>query len=151
MLAISTTKTTAAVSFVESERRIHQRFTIIRRKNESSIIIGIVRSVHTRVVGRRFCQGQSFRQVHAVESAKVGTTELQAGDYKAEWNGPADNLQVSIIQRGQTVATTQGHLKTLERPAPYSAVSESTLPDQTKRVDEIDFDHSKEALVVGGE
>jgi len=85
------------------------------------------------------------------DPAKVGTTELQPGDYKAEWSGPADNLQVSIIQHGQTVATTQGHLKTLERPAPYSAVSESTLADQTKRVDEIDFDHSKEALVVGGE
>jgi len=85
------------------------------------------------------------------EPAKVGTTELQAGDYKAEWSGPADNLQVSIIQRGQTVATTQGHIKNLDRPAPYSAVSEHTLADQTKTVDEIEFDHSKEALVVGGE
>jgi hypothetical protein len=85
------------------------------------------------------------------EPAKVGTTELQPGDYKAEWSGPADNLQVSIIQRGQTVATTQGHLKTLEQPSPYSAVTESTLADQTKRVDEIEFDHSKEALIVGGE
>jgi hypothetical protein len=85
------------------------------------------------------------------ESAKVGTTELQPGDYKAEWSGPADNLQVSIIQHGQTVATTQGHLKSLDRPSPYSAVTESTLADQTKQVDEIDFDHSKEALVVAGE
>jgi len=85
------------------------------------------------------------------ESAKVGTTELQPGDYKAEWSGPADNLQVSIIQHGQTVATTQGHIKTLDQPSPYSAVTESTLADQTKRVDEIDFNHSKEALVVGGE
>ena len=85
------------------------------------------------------------------EPAKVGTTELQPGDYKAEWSGPADNLQVSITQHGQTVATTQGHLKNLEQPSPYSAVTESTLADQTKRVDEIDFNHSKEELVVGGE
>ena len=85
------------------------------------------------------------------EPAKVGTTELQPGDYKAEWSGPADNLQVSITQHGQTVATTQGHLKSLDRPAPYSAVTESTLADQTKQVDEIDFNHSKDALVVAGE
>jgi hypothetical protein len=83
--------------------------------------------------------------------AKVGTTELKPGDYKAEWSGPADNLRISIVQDGQTVATTQGHLKNLEKPAPYSSVSERTLDDQTKKVDEIDFDHSTEALMVGGE
>jgi hypothetical protein len=85
------------------------------------------------------------------DSAKVGATELQPGDYKAEWSGPADNLQVSIIQHGQTVATTQGHIKNLEQPAPYSAVTESTLADQTKQVDEIEFNRSTEALLVGGE
>jgi hypothetical protein len=85
------------------------------------------------------------------EPAKVGTTELQPGDYKAEWSGPADNLQVSIIQHGQTVATIQGHLKNLQQPAPYSAVTESTLADQTKKVDEIEFNRSTEALLVGGE
>jgi hypothetical protein len=85
------------------------------------------------------------------EPAKVGTTQLNPGDYKAEWNGPADNLQISIIKNGHTVATTQGHLKNLQHPAPYSAVSEITLNDQTKRVDEIDFNHSIEALIVGGE
>lgn len=85
------------------------------------------------------------------DTVKVGNTELQPGDYKAEWSGPADNLQISIIQHGQTVATTQGKLKSLDRPAPYAAVTERTLADQTKRVDEIDFGNSKEALVVGGE
>lgn len=85
------------------------------------------------------------------ESARVGTTQLQPGDYKAEWSGPADNLQISIIQHGQTVATTQGHIKNLQQPAPYSAVTESTLPDQTKKVDEIEFHRSTEALQVGGE
>lgn len=85
------------------------------------------------------------------ETAKVGNTELQPGDYKAEWSGPADNLQISIIQHGQTVATAQGKLNNLDKPAPYSAVSERTLADQTKSVDEIDFDHSKAALMIGGE
>jgi hypothetical protein len=85
------------------------------------------------------------------ETARVGTTELKPGDYKAEWSGPANDLQISIIQNGQTVATTQGHLKNLETPAPYGAVSEHTLADQTKSVDEIDFNHSTEALIVGGE
>jgi hypothetical protein len=85
------------------------------------------------------------------DAAKVGNTELKPGDYKAEWSGPAENLQISIIQHGQTVATAQGKLKNLDKPAPYAAVSERILEDQTKKVDEIDFGHSKEALVLGGE
>lgn len=85
------------------------------------------------------------------DTAKVGNTQLQPGDYKAHWSGPAENLQISIIQHGQTVATTQGKLKNLDKPAPYAAVSERTLADQTKQVDEIEFDHSKAALVLGGE
>jgi uncharacterized protein with FMN-binding domain len=85
------------------------------------------------------------------ETAKVGATELKAGDYKAEWSGSADNLQISIVQHGQTVATAKGALKNLEKPAPYSSVSEITLPDQTKRVDEIDFGSKSEALIVAGE
>lgn len=85
------------------------------------------------------------------DAARVGNTELQPGDYKAQWSGPAENLQISIIQNGQTVATTQGKLKNLDKPAPYAAVTERTLTDQTKQIDEIDFNHSKEALVLGGE
>ena len=85
------------------------------------------------------------------DAARVGNTDLQPGDYKAQWSGPAENLQISITQNGQTVATTQGKLKNLDKPAPYAAVTERTLADQTKQVDEIDFNHSKEALVLGGE
>lgn len=31
------------------------------------------------------------------DAAKVGNTELKPGDYKAEWSGPAKNLQISIV------------------------------------------------------
>src|ERR1700730_318782 len=85
------------------------------------------------------------------DAAKVGNTELQPGDYKAQWSGPAENLQISIIQNGQTVATTQGKLKNLDKPAPYAAVTERTLADETKQIDEIDLTPSKEALLLGGE
>jgi uncharacterized protein with FMN-binding domain len=85
------------------------------------------------------------------DTAKVGTTELKPGDYKAEWSGPADNLQISIVQHGQTVATVKGSLKSLDRPASYDAVSESTLADQSKQVDEIEFNNKSAALMIGGE
>ncbi len=111
----------------------------------SCAILGLVLSAGA------FAKDNHSGKFTLTDTVKVGNTQLQPGDYKAEWSGPADNLQISIIQRGQTVATTQGKLKSLDNPAPYTSVSERTLADQTIRVDEIEFDHSKEALVVGGE
>jgi len=117
----------------------------VRSSLASLAILGLMLSAS---VFARDNQSGSFT---LLEKAKVGSTELQPGDYKAEWSGPADNLQISFVRHGKTVATAQGKLKNLDRPADYTAVSERTLPDQTKRVDEIDFNHSREALVVGGE
>ena len=111
----------------------------------SFAVLGLVLSASA------FARDNQSGKFTLTDTAKVGNTELQPGDYKAQWSGPADNLQISIIQHGQTVATAQGKLKNLDRPAPYTAVSERTLADQTKSVDEIEFDHSKAALIVGGE
>src|ERR1043166_4294900 len=32
------------------------------------------------------------------ENVKVGATQLKPGDYKVEWDGSGDNVQVKIIQ-----------------------------------------------------
>jgi hypothetical protein len=121
----------------------------MKMKFETSLasfaVLGLVLSASA------FARDNQSGKFTLTDTAKVGNTELQPGDYKAQWSGPADNLQISIIQHGQTVATAQGKLKNLDKPAPYTAVSERTLADQTKSVDEIDFDHSKSALIVGGE
>ena len=84
------------------------------------------------------------------QSAKVGSTMLQPGQYKAEWTGHANDLNVSIIKDGKTVATTRGTLKQLQAKSPYSAVTLKTLPDKSARVDEIDFNNRTDALVFGG-
>jgi hypothetical protein len=82
--------------------------------------------------------------------ARVGSTELKAGHYKAEWTGPQDALQVSIMQDGKIVATTQGKLKQLQQPWPSDSVVLRTLSNNDQRVDEIDFGNHKEALVLAG-
>lgn len=84
------------------------------------------------------------------QSAKVGSTVLQPGQYKAEWTGNGNNLNISIIKDGKTVATTTGTLKQLPSRAPYSAVTLKTLPDNSASVDEIDFGNRTDALVFGG-
>ena len=85
------------------------------------------------------------------DTVQVGSTELAPGDYKAEWSGPANALKVDIMQHGKTVATSEGQIKDLQRPAPYNAVIMKPLANDTKTIGEIDFDNRAEAIVLGGE
>ncbi len=84
------------------------------------------------------------------QTAKIGSTVLPPGDYTASWNGNQNAITVSIVKNGKTVATTQGTLKELPSKAQYTAVIVKTLPDKSTRVDEIDFNHRTDALVLSG-
>ncbi|MGA7473630.1 MAG: hypothetical protein WBV97_05320 [Candidatus Sulfotelmatobacter sp.] len=66
-----------------------------------------------------------------------------------EWS--SNDVKVDIVQNGKTVATTEGKIKDLQQPAPYDAVMIKTLQNNTKALDEIDFNHRSEALVLEGE
>jgi hypothetical protein len=83
------------------------------------------------------------------DTARVGSIDLAPGSYKVEWNGPANDLKINILQAGKTVATAQGHIENLPQRAPYGAVTLKTLDNNTKVVDEIEFDHRNEALQFG--
>ena len=84
------------------------------------------------------------------QKVQVGSTVLQPGHYRAEWTGPSTALQISILRNGKTVATAQGTLKQLPAKAPYDSVTVHNQDDHTTRVDEIDFNHRTEALVLAG-
>jgi hypothetical protein len=75
------------------------------------------------------------------ETAKVGSTVLQPGHYKAEWTGPENAVKVSILRNGKTVATTEGSIKELPSKAESNSGTVNTLPDNSPRVDEIDFNN----------
>ncbi|HTS07323.1 MAG TPA: hypothetical protein VMP68_17205 [Candidatus Eisenbacteria bacterium] len=82
------------------------------------------------------------------QTARIGSTVLQPGHYKAEWTGPNDALQISIVQHGKTIATTQGKLKQLPSKSADTAVE--IRSDQSKKLDEIDFANRTQALVLSG-
>jgi hypothetical protein len=84
-------------------------------------------------------------------TVRVGTTQLQPGDYKAEWSGPANALKVDILENGKTVATTDGKIKDLPKRADYDSVTLKNLDNNTKTIDEIGFRNRTEELVLGGE
>jgi len=84
------------------------------------------------------------------QSARVGSTTLQPGHYKAEWTGPNNALQISIIKNGKTVVTTHGQLKELPTKAENTAVTIKNASNNTQRVEEIDFNNRTDALVLSG-
>ena len=84
------------------------------------------------------------------DTARVGSTDLRAGDYKAQWQEEAGGaVKIEILQNGKTVATAEGKLKDLPSPAPYSAVVTKSVSDNAKEIDEIDFNKRTQALVFG--
>ena len=85
------------------------------------------------------------------ENVRIGSTTLAPGDYKAQWTGDGNDVKIEILQNGKTVASTEGTIKSLPQPSPYDSVTTKTLDDNTKQVDEIEFDHRSEALVLAGE
>lgn len=98
-----------------------------------------------------FAKSSNSGKFNLVQSARIGTTVLQPGHYTAEWSGPNDSLQVTILSHGKTVATAHGQLKELPNKSPNNAVSVNTAQDNPPKVDEIDFDQRSEALILAGE
>jgi len=80
------------------------------------------------------------------ETARVGSTALAPGHYKAEWSGPANDLKIDIWQNGKEVASAEGHLKDLGQQAKQDEVLTRELSDNTTRLEEIQFHHRTEAL-----
>jgi hypothetical protein len=84
------------------------------------------------------------------QTAQVGSTTLQPGHYKAEWTGPNNALQISIVQDGKTVATTKGKMKELPTKPQNTAVTLRTTSNHSRLVEEIDFGNRTDALVLSG-
>jgi hypothetical protein len=59
-------------------------------------------------------------------------------------------VNIEIMQNGKTIATTTGTLKELANRSPYSAVMLRTTSNHRDRIQEIDFNHRKDALVLAG-
>src|ERR1700674_1625076 len=85
------------------------------------------------------------------ETVQVGSSQLAPGDYKAEWNGPANDVKIDFIQNGKTGATPQGKIQNLQKPSPYDAVLTNTLQNNAQELSEIHFGNHTEVHVIGGE
>ncbi len=97
-----------------------------------------------------FAKDKDSGNFSLTKSAVVGTTTLSPGQYKAEWSGPANSVNVEILQRGKVVATTHGKVEDLQHPSPYTATTVKTLANNTQRLDAIQFNNRTQELVLHG-
>ena len=97
-----------------------------------------------------FAKDANSGKFDLTQTARVGSTTLQPGHYKAEWTGSNNALNITILDHGKTVATTHGQLKEMPQKSPYNAVLGHPISNNTQQVDEIDFDNRSEALMLDG-
>lgn len=112
--------------------------------------LGLVVSIALFLSLGAFAKNANSGSFNLDETAKVGSTVLPPGHYKAEWTGPESAVKVSILRDGKTVATTEGSIKKLPSKPQQDSVTIKTLPDNSALVDEIDFNNRTEALVLSG-
>ncbi len=86
-----------------------------------------------------FARDKNEGKLKLFDTVRVGSTQLQPGDYKVEWNGTGPTVNVDIMQDQKTVATTSAKL--VGYTSGYDAVvtEPATSKTQAKVLEEIDF------------
>ena len=83
------------------------------------------------------------------DSVQIGTTQLEPGNYKVEWQGTGPSVQVNFLQHGKTVATVPGTLKTNDDKVTQDSIITDSGNANARALREIDFGRQKEALIFG--
>jgi hypothetical protein len=86
-------------------------------------------------------------KMYLANPTQIGSTQVAPGDYKVEWSGTGDNVQVNILKGKNVVATTEGKLVELPKAAENSSVTTKALDNDTRAILEIQFDNKKQSLL----
>jgi hypothetical protein len=97
-----------------------------------------------------FARDKNQHSVEIPETVQIGSTQLQPGTYKLEWQGTGAQMQVSFVRHGKTVATLPGTLTTNDGASVQDAVVTDTASDNTKTLREIDFGREKLVFTQSG-
>lgn len=84
--------------------------------------------------------------VKLYEDVKVNGKTLAPGDYQLTWEGAGSNVQVSIRQHNETVATVPAAVETAKSAAATSGYSTKTAGDGSKEMTSVFFSGKKVSL-----
>ena len=83
------------------------------------------------------------------EAAQVGTTTLQPGDYKVEWQGTGQNVNVKFMQGNKVVATAPATVQ--EKESRSNSIELKNEGSGPATVREIDWAHVALVFQPGAE
>jgi hypothetical protein len=97
-----------------------------------------------------FARDKNQHSVDIPDTLQVGSTQLQPGTYKVEWQGTGPSVQVTFLQNGKAVATVPGTLTSnKDQPAQNDIVTDTTSSN-TKTLAKIDIGHDTLAFEQSG-
>ena len=91
------------------------------------------------------------QKVSLMDKVEIAGKTLQPGNYQVEWQGNGPTVNVKFLKYGKTMLTAPAQLAQLQTPAPYSAVVENTQKNGAKTIQEIEWNHKREALKFGSQ
>lgn len=94
-----------------------------------------------------FAATKTSRNVNIGDAVVVGTTHLNPGSYKVEWEGMGPAVNVNFLHNGKIVATAPATLHANDTQVTQNDVVLDKTSSNGERLQEIDFLHQKEALV----
>lgn len=77
---------------------------------------------------------------------QVGSTQLEPGNYKVEWQGSGPNVNMDILQDNKTVVTAPAKVVTYTAGFDAVVTGPATGDPQKTALQEIDFGKQKEGL-----
>ena len=92
---------------------------------------------------------QRKEKVSVMDKVQIAGKTLRPGNYQVEWQGNGPTVNVKFLKYGKTLLTAPAQLAQLKTPAPYSAVVENTHKNGAKTIQEIEWNHKREALKFG--
>lgn len=92
-----------------------------------------------------FAKDKNETRVTFSEPVQIGSTQLQAGDYKLQWDGNGPDVQVKVIKGKDIQATAPAKLVANNPSLGNNAVTTGSN-STTKTLDEVDFDGGRQSL-----
>jgi len=98
-----------------------------------------------------FAASTNKGSMQLMDSVTISGKQLAAGTYQVKWDGTGPNVEVSILQGKDVVATTSAHLVDLNQKADNDTAIVKNNADGSKGLSEIRFSGKKVALALGSE
>lgn len=88
------------------------------------------------------------KSLHIYDTVVVEGKTLAPGDYKIEWSDSGSDVQLSILQGKETVATATARVVPVSNAAEHDSYSVASAPDGSKTLTQLFFSGKKYELDI---